>query len=123
MSGTTVGSKKDGQPSNIRYRTVELTRDSSGLSTQMVTFRPHPLNWHRFVSMNASQRFAYERFLCTNRTDLHDFLKLAFDADTVKSLHGSPQKREIVSPTEGTLQWVAVVTDCYQYLHPSQTTP
>ena len=103
MSGTAVGSKKDGQPSNLRYRTMELTRDCSGVSTQMVTLRPHPLTWVRFVSMDATTRFNYERFLCTNRVDLHDFFKLAFSESTVELLHDSGRLREILSSTEGAL--------------------
>ena len=69
----------------------------------MVTLRPHPLTWVRFVSVDANTRFEYERFLCANRVDLHDFFKLAFNEPTVQLLHDSGRVREILPTTEGAL--------------------
>lgn len=59
--------------SNIVYRTMRWNKDSEGSSTQLVSFKPHPADAHRYVSADSADRVHLQTFLTTNRTDLHDF--------------------------------------------------
>lgn len=52
VHGTGVNVTRSGEASNIKYRNVEFSRDSLGLSTQLVTLKPRSLYWYRYACMD-----------------------------------------------------------------------
>ena len=81
VTGTKVG------VTNIKYRTLEFTRDTTGFSTQMLTLNPLPETWASFTVMDPASRLAYESLLAANRPDLRAFFEKEFDRQTLEYMY------------------------------------
>ena len=119
MTGTTVGTKKDGTTSNIRYRTVSLTHNSLGFSTQLVSFTPHPICWHKYATMDPTVRFELEHFLFTNRPDLQDYMWKSMGSTAKSSLFDVRHQRSPVPSSEA--NWLRGQKNTITSTHPAKT--
>lgn len=86
VHGTGVNFTSGGQPSNIKYRNVEFSRDSLGFSTQLLTLKPRSVYWYRYACMDPLRRLEYEQYLVGFRSDLTDYFYKLFSRDEMAVL-------------------------------------
>jgi hypothetical protein len=70
LKGTRIGRRPDGTVGNIQYQTMAFGGSAGGHSTQMVSLRPHPHQFWRYVIGDAAARGAQEGYMLYHRTDL-----------------------------------------------------
>lgn len=73
VHGSRVCANAAGDTGNVRFRTLDFSRDTSGYATQLLTLRPEPCTAFMYVTMDPIKRLDYQSFLLCNRSDLDDF--------------------------------------------------